>query len=121
MFLDWAQLAQTGMSATQESRFTAVLTASELPLHEPVGVSVGDRRVCLVRLEDGVYGFDDRCPHRGGSLSRGSICGSVITCAFHTWQFDVRTGELVRLRAPDRLALVEIRERNGVVEVALPE
>jgi nitrite reductase/ring-hydroxylating ferredoxin subunit len=108
------------MSTTQETRFEAVLDASELQLREPVAVSVGDRRVCLVRLEDGVFGFDDRCPHRGGSLARGSVCDSVITCAFHTWQFDVRTGKLVRLRAPDRLALVETRERDGVIEVALP-
>jgi nitrite reductase/ring-hydroxylating ferredoxin subunit len=108
------------MSTAQETRFEAVLAASELQLREPVAVTVGARSVCLVRLEDGVFGFDDRCPHRGGSLARGSVCDSVITCAFHTWQFDVRTGELVRLRAPDRLALVETRERDGVIEVALP-
>jgi nitrite reductase/ring-hydroxylating ferredoxin subunit len=108
------------MRTTQATRFEAVLDASELQLREPVAVSVGDRRVCLVRLEDGVFGFDDRCPHRGGSLARGSVCDSVITCAFHTWQFDVRTGELVRLRALDRLALVETRERGGVIEVAVP-
>ena len=108
------------MSITEDTRFEAVLAASELQLREPVAVDVGDRRVCLVRLEDGVFGFDDRCPHRGGSLARGSVCDSVITCAFHTWQFDVRTGALVRLRAPDRLTLVETRERDGVIEVALP-
>jgi nitrite reductase (NADH) small subunit len=108
------------MSTTEETRFEAVLAASELHLREPVAVAVGDRRVCLVRLEDGVFGFDDRCPHRGGSLARGTVCDSVITCAFHTWQFDVRTGRLMRLRAPDRLALVETRERNGVIEVGLP-
>ena len=108
------------MSTAEETAFEAVLTASELRLREPVAVSVAGRRICLVRLEDGVFGFDDRCPHRGGSLALGSVCASVITCAFHTWQFDVRTGELVRLRAPDRLALVETRERDGVIEVALP-
>ena len=107
------------MSATEEKRFAAVLSASKLQLREPVTVTVGGRSVCLVRLEDGVFGFDDRCPHRGGSLARGSVCDSVITCAFHTWQFDVRTGDLVHLRAPDRLALVETRERDGVIEVAL--
>lgn len=109
------------MSSTEDKRFERVLIASKLQLREPVAVAVGDRRVCLVRLEDGVFGFDDRCPHRGGSLARGSVCDAVITCAFHTWQFDVRTGCLVRLRAPDRLALVETRERDGVIEVALPE
>jgi nitrite reductase/ring-hydroxylating ferredoxin subunit len=109
------------MSIAEETRFEAVLAASELHLREPVAVTVGGRDVCLVRLEDGIFAFDDRCPHRGGSLARGSVCDSVITCAFHTWQFDVRTGELMRLRAPDRLALIETRERDGAIEVALPE
>jgi nitrite reductase/ring-hydroxylating ferredoxin subunit len=108
------------VSTTAEPRFAAVLAASALPLREPVAVTVDGRNVCLVRLEDGVFGFDDRCPHRGGSLARGSVCGAVITCAFHTWQFDVRTGSLVKLRAPDRLSLVETRERDGVIEIALP-
>ena len=108
------------MSAVEGVRFEAVLAASELPLREPTAVEVGDRRICLVRLEDGVFGFDDRCPHRGGSLARGSVCDAVITCAFHTWQFDVRTGDLMRLRAPDRLSMVETRERDGVIEVAIP-
>jgi len=108
------------MSVTERTRFVRVLATSELHLREPVAVTVDGRNVCLVRLEDGVFGFDDRCPHRGGSLARGSVCGAVITCAFHTWQFDVRTGSLLRLRAPDRLSLIEARERDGQIEVAVP-
>jgi nitrite reductase/ring-hydroxylating ferredoxin subunit len=108
------------VSATEQRRFVRVLAAAELHLREPVAVSVDGRSVCLVRLEDGVFGFDDRCPHRGGSLARGSVCESVITCAFHTWQFDVRTGSLLHLRAPDRLSLIETRERDGQIEVGVP-
>ena len=97
-----------------------MLASDELQLRAPRAVDVGDRALCLVRLDDGVYAVDDHCPHRGNSLARGTVCGSVLTCAFHTWQFDVRSGALMHLRAPDRLATFEARERNGLIEVRLP-
>lgn len=97
--------------------FHPAMDASELPEGEPVPVTVDGESLCLVRLPDRVVAFPDRCPHRGSPLSQGSLDGEVLTCATHTWQFDVRTGDLVRLRAPDRLEIREVRERDGIIEV----
>ena len=32
------------------------------------------------------------CPHAGGPLGEGSIEGSVLTCPYHGWQFDLADG-----------------------------
>ena len=77
------------------------------------------RRICLARTAAGVSAFDDACPHRGTPLSEGRLRGTVLTCAAHTWEFDVRTGALLRLRAPACLAMLPARERAGMIEVAL--
>jgi len=43
----------------------------------------------LYRSEDGVLGMvDDRCPHRGASLSCGMTDGRNLRCAYHGWMFD---------------------------------
>ena len=34
--------------------------------------------------------------HRGGPLSDGTVAGTVVTCPWHGWQFDVPTGACVQ-------------------------
>lgn len=100
------------------TRFVGALPEADLPEGRPVGVDLDGRAVCVVRVPDGVFAFDDVCPHRGTPLSQGSLDGTTLTCAAHTWEFDVRTGELLRLRAPACLTMRAARVRDGMVEVA---
>ena len=43
-----------------------------------------------------LYAFDDTCTHMGCSLANGHLTGTVVTCACHGSQFDVKTGAVVR-------------------------
>ena len=62
----------------------------------PVGTGrefvAGGRIVALFHLEDGFHALDGICPHAGGPLAQGLIRGSIVTCPWHGWQFDVTTG-----------------------------
>jgi nitrite reductase/ring-hydroxylating ferredoxin subunit len=99
--------------------FVPALAGHELPPGTPVGVELDDgHAICLVRTADGVHAFDDVCPHRGTPLSEGKVSGTTLTCRAHTWEFDVRSGELLRLRAPACLTMHPARERDGMIEVA---
>jgi nitrite reductase/ring-hydroxylating ferredoxin subunit len=95
------------------------LSADALPDGAPTATQVDGRPLCLVRLDGAVHAFDDACPHRRWPLHEGRLAGHVLTCRAHTWEWDVRTGELLRMRAPERLVTHETRERDGVVEVRL--
>ena len=98
--------------------FRRLLDACDLPMNKPVTAQVDDVPLCVIRLEDRIIAFVDRCPHRGSPLSEGELDGRTLTCATHRWQFDVDTGKPIRLRAPDRLEFREVRERDGMIEVA---
>lgn len=98
--------------------FVRVLDAGELPDATPTAVEVEGQPVCVVRVPEGVFAFDDVCPHRGTPLSQGSLDGTTLTCAAHTWEFDVTSGKLLRIRAPACLRMREARERDGAIEVA---
>lgn len=42
--------------------------------------------------------FDDRCPHRGASLSLGRVQGDRLECPYHGWRF-ARNGQCVAVPA----------------------
>src|SRR5690606_28197706 len=54
---------------------------------------VGSTRVLVLRLEDEVYAYEDRCAHLGVALSRGTLSGGVVTCRVHHYQYDARSGQ----------------------------
>ncbi|MCF2528408.1 Rieske (2Fe-2S) protein [Yinghuangia soli] len=55
---------------------------------------IADRpAIALVRHGDTVHAFEDRCPHAGALLSRGTVAGDEITCPSHRGIFRVDTGK----------------------------
>lgn len=53
----------------------------------------GDRIIALFNVDGRFYALDGICPHQGGPLGKGSLCGSIVTCPWHGFQFDVTTGQ----------------------------
>jgi nitrite reductase/ring-hydroxylating ferredoxin subunit len=51
-----------------------------------------DRVIALFNVDGTLFALDGVCPHQGGPLGEGELCGSIVTCPWHGWQFDVRTG-----------------------------
>ena len=58
--------------------------------------TIGGTDVNVTNAEGHLYAFDDTCTHMGCSLADGDLKGTVVTCACHGSQFDVRTGAVVR-------------------------
>lgn len=74
---------------------------------------VGNKRLVLARTATGYVAFDDRCPHRGGSLAGGSMMCGTVQCPWHGSQFDVRSGDVKAGPAKERIATYLVEERNG--------
>lgn len=53
----------------------------------------GDRIVALFNVDGEFHALDGVCPHQGGPLGKGSLVGCIVTCPWHGWQFDVRSGK----------------------------
>ena len=66
--------------------------------------------VLVVADGDSVVALDNRCPHMGFPLHRGSIEDGILTCHWHHARFDLRSGSTFDLWADDVPACaVEIR------------
>jgi len=49
--------------------------------------------VCLARVDGQLSALDNWCPHRRGPLGQGWIEGKAVVCPWHSWTFDLATGE----------------------------
>jgi NAD(P)H-dependent nitrite reductase small subunit len=74
---------------------------ADLPAIGGRRVIAGTQDIALFSVEGEVLAVDNRCPHKGGSLSEGVVLGGVVTCPLHHWRFDLRSGG-----CPDRPRVV---------------
>ena len=84
-------------------------------------VKHGDLGLAVFRLGDPerVVVIDDECPHAGGSLASGEVCGDIVSCPWHHWAFDLNTG--VSTHSPEAwVRCYPVEVRDGVVWVDLP-
>ena len=56
-------------------------------------LTVGGKDVALFNVDGTFYAVDNTCPHRGGPLAEGEVEGCAVTCPWHAWTFDLKTGE----------------------------
>ena len=73
--------------------FVKVAKKSEIPSDTGKHVEVKGKEMALFKIGNKVCAIQHVCPHQGGPLAEGGIEGSVVTCPWHGWQFDVTTGE----------------------------
>ena len=79
---------------------------------------VGDRIIAVFNVEGTYYALDGVCPHQGGPLGKGSLTDCVVTCPWHGWQFDVRTGQS-QLTPSVRQPTIPVRVRGKYIEVQI--
>ena len=103
-------------SAKHTDDFIRVATLEEL---KAAGMMVVRSARCplLVVYDHGkVFALDNRCPHLGFPLHRGSVEDGILTCHWHHARFDLASGCTFDLWADDvPTAAVELRD--GVVWV----
>ena len=75
--------------------FVPVLSVADLPPGQAAEVTVGNLAVALFNVGGTFHALTNLCPHRGGPLGQGFVEGTEVSCPWHNYTFDVRTGENV--------------------------
>jgi nitrite reductase/ring-hydroxylating ferredoxin subunit len=105
-------------TSDQTDRTPTLIAAGEIPHGACARIALPNgEELAVFNIDGEYYAIDNICPHKGAPLSEGQICGHVVECALHGWQFDVRTGEC--LTVPERLKTykVVVENREPVIEV----
>ena len=96
----------------------AIATLEECPPGTSVERVVDGQMVALANVAGRLHAIDGLCPHQGGPLGTGMLCGSILTCPWHGWQFDVVDCQH-QLSATVRQTVHEVEVRDGTVFVRL--
>ena len=59
------------------------------------------------------------CPHQGGPLGQGALEGSLVTCPWHSWQFESSDG-VCAFNEEVRIPVYPVRVEENDILVDLP-
>jgi nitrite reductase (NADH) small subunit len=75
------------------TEFVTVAELSDLKPGECKTVEAGGKEIAIFNVGGSIYALDNTCLHQGGPLGEGDLMDDVVTCPWHGWQYNVRTGE----------------------------
>src|SRR3954453_19598523 len=107
------------MTAVATRPLVRAASLAELRASTRLVVRVDRHTLCLFVDGDEVYAVDNRCPHMGFPLHRGTLCDGILTCHWHHARFDLSTGGTFDQWADDlRRFPVEVRGDDVLVDVS---
>jgi nitrite reductase/ring-hydroxylating ferredoxin subunit len=75
-------------------QFVKMATLDELPPGSAKEVEHDGRIYALFNVGGRILAIDGICPHQGGPLAEGPVEGTLVTCPWHGWQFELETGTM---------------------------
>jgi nitrite reductase/ring-hydroxylating ferredoxin subunit len=81
-------------------------------------VQLEQRTIALANVDGRFYAIDNACLHRAGPLGQGQLSGSVVTCPWHGWTYEVTTGR-VTFNPEMQLRTFPVEERDDEIWVDL--
>ena len=99
------------------STFSKACAVSDVAPGTAKLVAVDGKEIALFNVDGTFYALDNECPHRGGPLGEGDLEGCIVTCPWHAWQYDVRTGESITDDL--KVARYDVKVEGGDVLVAV--
>ncbi len=96
-----------------------VAQASDIPMGEGRVIDAGGKSLALFNVDGTYYAIDNGCPHRGGPLGEGDLDGAVVSCPWHGWRWDVKSGANANNPAV-RVPCFPVTVNGGDIFVELP-
>jgi len=75
------------------SYFIKAAELAEVTETKPKILTLQGRQIAIFRIGDEIHALENVCPHRGGPIGEGMIKDGKVTCPWHDWTFDIRTGK----------------------------
>ncbi|MDQ3795531.1 MAG: Rieske (2Fe-2S) protein [Actinomycetota bacterium] len=103
---------------TETGAFVRAASLENLRQRGRLAVRVGGHSLALFFEGGKVYAVDNRCPHMGFPLDRGTVNDSILTCHWHHARFDLESGGTFDQFADDaRVFPAEIRDGDVWVDL----
>jgi nitrite reductase/ring-hydroxylating ferredoxin subunit len=73
-------------------RYVYATSLDELAQTNCLTVHIEEHNIVLFKYGEQVYAVDNRCPHMGFPLNKGTVRDGILTCHWHHARFDLASG-----------------------------
>ncbi len=75
------------------AEFVTVAQAGDVPAGKGRVVEANGKEIALFNVNGSFHAIDNTCAHRGGPLGEGALNGTRVICPWHSWSYDITSGE----------------------------
>lgn len=111
-------LAHSLQADDSKAEFIECAKVAEIPDDGIIAVNVSGQSIALAKSDGKIFAVDNRCPHMGYPLNRGSVHDGILICHWHHAMFDLASGCTFHPFADD-VQPYPIEVRDGKVYVAV--
>jgi nitrite reductase (NADH) small subunit len=77
---------------TPPDGYEVVLHKDALVAGRVTEIIIAGTAIAVSNVDGTFYASTNTCPHAGGPMGEGELEGSVLTCPYHGWAFDLADG-----------------------------
>jgi 3-phenylpropionate/trans-cinnamate dioxygenase ferredoxin component len=103
------------------SGFVSVLKTGAVAPGEMKLVDLDATEVVVANVGGRYCAFANLCTHEQGPLVEGELEGDVVTCPWHSTEFNVFTGEVVDGLTDEPIAVYPVRVEGDDIQVERPD
>lgn len=102
-------------------RWVRITDCRNIPVREGRSVKIGQREVAIFNLGERFLAVENRCPHRGGPLADGIVCGATVVCPLHAGKVNLETGASTGAAvATNCVNRYDVRVQENCILLAIP-
>jgi nitrite reductase/ring-hydroxylating ferredoxin subunit len=115
--MEASKRAESANPADRNPTWLPVATVAEVRAKGVVVIKSAAHPIAVFADGDNFLAVDNRCPHLGFPLAKGTVKDGILTCHWHHANFDLKSGCAFDTWADD-IASYAVRVVGGAVEVA---
>ena len=73
-------------------KWVNIAKTSEIEPGQNIVIKCEGEDIAIFNAGEAFYAVNNPCPHQGGPLNQGVLTGKLITCPWHGWQYDLKSG-----------------------------
>lgn len=102
------------------AEYIRLVGVSDVPPGTGQVIEINDRSIAIFNVDGTFFALDNTCAHRGGPLGEGELEGEIVTCPWHGWEYNVRTG--ISITTPSAsVKTYEVKTEGNDVKILLAQ
>lgn len=74
------------------AEFIRVASLADIKPGQGIVAEANGKTLAVFNVDGAIHAINNTCCHRDGPLGEGELEGTIVTCPWHGWRYNVTTG-----------------------------